>query len=573
MTRSSLGSKEILNSKRISVLSVSLVVALGSGTNYVYSGKNSMAHLDLCGCLNCKRLAYGPQLARRLNLTYTQSSIIGIAGNIGVFSSAPIGGKVADSLGSQPLLAAAFILLLGGYSGIRYFYDSAVPLPSSDAPKVSYALLILFNFMTGVGGTSGMMSGMNATAKSFPDSARATTTGLVLSGFGLSAFLFSTVSALLFPGDTSSLLLLLTLGTALPMLLGFFFLKPVASVTSPSRVDAALVDTETGTQGPLNVVFHHCNNSHESDRLLGPDEMAEACRYEGTSTTQFSQYPTPTPDSSRAMDYFSDSSMDAQQLLRERQTSSHWTSGEPNVYGRELFKSLDFWLVATVFGLLAGTGLMYINNVGSIAHALADADGAPYDEKIIPQIQAKQVTAISVMNCLGRIAMGLTSDYAKNSFGAPRSYCLVLASLLFLCSQVAIISINDLDKLWIGSIMLGFSYGSAFALVPTLCIYYFGMSHFSENFGFTTLSPMVSGYVFSVIFGKTLDEHEGPTSPSRTAAHQCTEGRGCYANALHFTIGACLLALGLSLFMSFRDRRAIVRAYEDRLSSREVESG
>ncbi len=61
---------------------------------------------------------------------------------------------------------------------------------------------------------------------------RATATGLTIAGFGLSAFLFSTLSRSFFPGDISSFLLLLSIGTALPMLIGAFFLRPVKPRTA-----------------------------------------------------------------------------------------------------------------------------------------------------------------------------------------------------------------------------------------------------------------------------------------------------------------------------------------------------
>ena len=44
---------------------------------------------------------------------------------------------------------------------------------------------------------------------------------------GLSAFLFSTMSHAFFAGDTSSFLLLLAIGTALPMILGFLLVRPI----------------------------------------------------------------------------------------------------------------------------------------------------------------------------------------------------------------------------------------------------------------------------------------------------------------------------------------------------------
>ena len=48
-----------------------------------------------------------------------------------------------------------------------------------------------------------------------------------MSGFGLSAFFFSSISHILFPGNTSDFLLVLGLGTAIPMIFGFFFVRRI----------------------------------------------------------------------------------------------------------------------------------------------------------------------------------------------------------------------------------------------------------------------------------------------------------------------------------------------------------
>ena len=50
--------------------------------------------------------------------------------------------------------------------------------------------------------------------------------GIIVSGFGLSAFIFSTIARTIFPGDTSGFLLTLALGTAIPMMLGWFLIRP-----------------------------------------------------------------------------------------------------------------------------------------------------------------------------------------------------------------------------------------------------------------------------------------------------------------------------------------------------------
>lgn len=105
-------------------------------------------------------------------------------------------------------------------------YDAG---PSTDdhLPFSTLLALSVFSYMTGAGGNCGLTASVNTVAKSFPEYMRATTVGIVLSGFGLSAFYFGALSNWLFPGDTSSFLLFLALGTSLPVVIGFFTVRPV----------------------------------------------------------------------------------------------------------------------------------------------------------------------------------------------------------------------------------------------------------------------------------------------------------------------------------------------------------
>src|SRR5258706_4781801 len=80
--------------------------------------------------------------------------------------------------------------------------------------------------------------------------------------------------------------------------------------------------------------------------------------------------------------------------------------------------------------------------------------------------------------------------------------------------------------------------------------------HFSQNWGFLSLSPVLAGNLFSLVFGRNLDAH-APTRtnvhheldhrprgglPSTDARHQCLEGRLCYADSATLTIVACVVA-------------------------------
>ncbi|KAJ7149060.1 major facilitator superfamily domain-containing protein [Mycena crocata] len=520
----------LISVPRITTLLASLLVAVGSGTNYVFS-------------------AYSPQLAARLNISHTQLNIVGLAANVGVYSSGPFWGRIVDSRGPRIPLAFSFFFLFFGYTGIRHFYDAGVP-DDSTISSLSMGLLIACSFMTGAGGNAGFTGAVNSTAKSFPDKARATTTGLVLSGFGLSAFFFSTLAHILFPGDTSSFLLLLAGGTALTTAIGFFFVRAIPLSAADGAAEHTVVTVAAEAEA---TIFHHDDDSHT--RLLDEEAPSSPSQEYVPDARGIELSPPRSLSNSRAPSH-----------SRSRSRAKHDLAIEgPNIYGRALWINPDFWLLFAILSMLSGTGLMYINNVGSMSQALFSKGNPTYDEVEASRWQATQVSTISIMNFAGRILIGLISDNVKNRFGMPRSYSLVLVSSLFFCSQLLAAQISEVESLWKASVLVGLSYGTIFGLFPTVCIEFFGLSHFSENWGYLSLSPLAGGNLFSIAFGRNLDAHEPAAGESTTtditaAAHQCLEGRSCYVATLGLTSTACFAAILLSALAAWRERRKLIAA-------------
>jgi hypothetical protein len=184
--------------------------------------------------------------------------------------------------------------------------------------------------------------------------------------------------------------------------------------------------------------------------------------------------------------------------------------------------------------------------------------------------------------------VGLFADFMKNNLHQQRSMCLSLIASLFLVSQLACLSITDVSHLWKASALLGIAYGSMSGLLPTISIEWFGLrecilrplarrpltrstiaAHFSENWGFLSLSPLLGGNIFSLAFGRNLDAHASSELPStsRPAAllrraglpseARCFEGRDCYIASLHMTIMVCVAALGIALYLGVRDKRKV----------------
>jgi hypothetical protein len=88
-------------------------------------------------------------------------------------------------------------------------------------------------------------------------------------------------------------------------------------------------------------------------------------------------------------------------------------------------------------------------------------------------------------------------------------------------------------------------------------------AHFSENWGYLSMSPIVAGNLFSLVFGRNLDAHDGSSVKSSVirsavaAAPQCLEGLECYVNTIYLTSGATFLSVLLSIWAGYRDREKI----------------
>jgi len=533
-------------------------------------------------------IAYAPQLGARLQISHTKLNIIGLAGNVGVYSSGPVLGKIVDTYrhGLRILFVMSFLALLVGYNGIRHFYDEFDDSSSSSTPTsvmadfekisvIQFYVLAFCSFLTGVGGDGGLTTAMNATAKSFPDRLRATTTGIVISGFGLSAFFFSTIAHVLYPGDTSSFLLLLALGTSLPMVLGFFFVRPMpipthnANTSHPRRSNSVQSITDDEIRSSVFVadaaVYGHLNDSrtnllHEDHHHLHVDEESEYVHedHEQQSNLLGNGRPvelaiSPTRGERRRRNL----------SATARRSVSHVPEVVQDLHGRTLLASGDFWLLFALLSLLSGTGLMYINNVGLISQALFAKGNPNYDEIESAKWQAMQVSIISIANCLGRIFAGLGADAVKNRLGRPRSYCLCVVAILFILSQLIATKVDEVENLWFASATLGLAYGGIFGLFPTIIIEWFGLGHFSENWGYVAVAPMIGGNLFSLAFGDNIDKHASQPASSDSpisgradlpSGQQCFDGRDCYVSSLYLTIFACSVALVLSVYAARKDR-------------------
>lgn len=90
----------------------------------------------------------------------------------------------------------------------------------------------------------------------------------------------------------------------------------------------------------------------------------------------------------------------------------------------------------------------------------------------------------------------------------------------------------------------GLGYGFLFGVFPSIVAESFGIHGLSQNWGFMTLSPVVSSNVFNLFYGVVFDSHSvvGPDGE-----RSCPDGLDCYRNAYFVTLAACGLGVVVTL--------------------------
>ncbi|GAA5926454.1 hypothetical protein JCM3775_001022 [Rhodotorula graminis] len=549
-------------------LAFATVAALSAGTNYAVG-------------------AYLPQVGERLHLGSLAMNIIAASGNAGVYLSGPIIGWVVDRRGPQPVMVLAGACLFIGYLGLASMYNGG---PDGLYAAGGLPALALGQLLTGIGGSAGLSAALKATSLSFAQTSRGTAIGIVVSGFGLSAFFYSTISRahLVAAADpTSAFLVTLAVGCGISMFLGAVFVRPPPPTSvSPS---AALYE-------PLASSAPHAHDVLSSDDVRGLSRSR-------------SHSPAPAPPHHLADEYSLHSGIvvrdrddeeqgglleaDRPDYLRRRSSTpllgksgddddlrggrgAHG-AGDLDVSGWTLLRTTDFYLMFAFLGLCSGTGLMWINNLGTLVVTLSPPDAAPLD---VALAQSRLVSLLSVLNCAGRLAVGFASDFFTHRAGParfPRVYWLVVLSGVFVLSQLVAGRAKRVEDLTLPTAIVGAAYGMLFGSSPVVCLERFGLKFFSGNNGWLMLSPSVFANFSNLLFGAVYDAHTSSlaSSPSLSSTassssiassisslarragaappvHRCTLGRECFATAFRATTLMSLAAVGLACWISSR---------------------
>lgn len=283
-----------------------------------------------------------------------------------MYSMGPPIGMFIDhhNLGPRPATLAGAFLLAIGYFPLHQAYDRA----SGSVPTLCF-----FSYLTGFGSCMAFLASVKVSAVNWPHH-RGTATAFPLAAFGLSAFFFSFFGSVLFPGDPSAFLELLSWGTFILTFVGFFFLKPYPHPSAYQSVPGS----EPGAGSSASAGQRLRRTSSGGSKPRGPyDEPGTST---DTNTASTAQYQAPAAESApAAAAHPVGASAEDLEDIQPDETSSLMSgasdtrneqdgdtsvdadrSHRVDIRGFKLLASLDFWQLFSIMAILAGVGLMTI---------------------------------------------------------------------------------------------------------------------------------------------------------------------------------------------------------------------
>lgn len=268
-------------------------------------------------------------------------------------------GVLIDRRGPRPFVLFGAALLAAGYFSLHQAYDSA---------SGSVATLCFFSYLSGLGSCMAFAAAVKTSALNWPRH-RGTATAFPVAAFGLSAFFFSSVGSLFFPGNPSAFLKLLSWGTFGLTFFGFFFLR-----VSPHRVLEA-------SSRPVDEPYIHRIPSSEAD-AASPRHHARLAPEPGRSTLNVLDQPRSATVSETSLDPGPTVTLVAGNAREPQANIDEASSLMPNpsaasenvvvsnvdidwsrridLRGLRLLRAQSFWLLFSIMAILAGAGLMTI---------------------------------------------------------------------------------------------------------------------------------------------------------------------------------------------------------------------
>ena len=193
-----------------------------------------------------------------------------------------------------------------------------------------------------------------------------------------------------------------------------------------------------------------------------------------------------TPDSS-SYGTFGEAAAAASNITRIDSFQRNFPArGEDHTLPQAL-RNLDFWLLVAIAMIGMGSGLTAMDNVGQVGASLG------YSDASINTF----VSMISIWNFLGRLGAGALSEVGLHQTGIPRPV-FVMVALTALALGHTIMALALPGSLYVGSVLIGVSYGAHWSLIPTATSELFGLKNFGTLLNAVTMACPLGSYVLSV---------------------------------------------------------------------------
>ncbi|KAI8927412.1 major facilitator superfamily domain-containing protein [Entophlyctis helioformis] len=485
----------------------------------------------LCGGTLYLFGTYSSELRATLGYTQTQMNMIASAGGFGLYLSGPIVGAAVDKHGARRIVLAASVLLWAGYTGMAWTLSGAVPW-------TNFGVTAFFYMLVGLGSSGCYNSALKTNIQNFEPKDHGFAVGVSVSAFGLSALVFSSISrAFVLPTSSEAT--------------GHDFAArsaaaPVGSAGAP-KLDAVRFLMFMGlATGLINLVAG----------LVGLQDLSKQ-----SSAARRNSNARPSAHAERDSDREEDDDIAHGHSHGHNRSSPAVTAvrpSQPILLRSVILRDSDAWHLFLPFMTLAGLGLMYINNVGSIVLALVPGESGSVP---VSSAQALMVSLISLFNCLGRIVTGIVSDKAQLHYGTSRMFFLTAGAMIILAAQlIGLLLVTNVPTLLLCTCLLGFGYGSIFSSTPAIVSQWFGVQTFGSNWGYFQVGPAMGGYIWNLVFGLWMDSQKSGHGPGAGGLDGPAElpdckGVGCFRGAFAFASLAAALSVVSLLQLSWRRSR------------------
>lgn len=292
---------------------------------------------------------------------------------------APVG-VLIDARGPRPAVIIGSILLGVGYWPLHNAYNVG---------QGSVPWMCFFSFLSGLGGCTAFAAAIKTSALNWPHH-RGTATAIPLAAFGLSAFFFSLIGSVAFPGDPGRFLELLAAGTFGMTFVGFFFLRiyPHSHVHHSHYEPVHQADGDMSASRELRRTTSRESKSARmatAEPGMSPNDTAASTGGSpprpagepayGTSGRPFdveagaANAARGSPDEASGADDVDETSS----LMSRSSTASSMPgdvlvqstvdldrSHRVDIRGWALMRNAEFWQLFCIMGILAGVGLMTI---------------------------------------------------------------------------------------------------------------------------------------------------------------------------------------------------------------------